>query len=145
MAKYIDDYYVGETASFTKTITDADILMFGAASGDMYPLHFNQALAEKTIFGGRVAHGALTSGLVSTVTGSPLQGQGTCDCCLRDMYSKYLAPVRSGDTIATVAVVSEVSLERKIVKMDVTCTNQHGVQVLTGYASIRVLIDRPAI
>ena len=66
MTKYIEDYHVGDVATFTKTITEADILMFGAASGDMYPLHFNEELAKKTPFGGRIAHGVLTTGLVST-------------------------------------------------------------------------------
>ena len=142
MTKYIEDYHVGDVATFTKTITEADILMFGAASGDMYPLHFNEELAKKTPFGGRIAHGVLTTGLVSTVTGSPLQGQGTCDCCLRDIYSKFVAPVRPGDTVTATATLTEILTERRIVKMDVVCTNQRGETVLTGYASIKVLISK---
>jgi len=54
----IEDYRVGDTARFTKTITETDSALFAAVSGDYYPIHFKEELAKRTRFGGRIAHGA---------------------------------------------------------------------------------------
>lgn len=72
----IEDYRVGDTARFTKTITETDSALFAAVSGDYYPIHFNEELAKRTRFGGRIAHGGIAMGMISTVIGSPLQGAG---------------------------------------------------------------------
>lgn len=137
--KTIRDYKIGDVAVFTKTITETDVALFGAISGDFYPIHFNEALASKTRFGGRIAHGIITVGLISTVLGVPLQGPGTCAAVERGMTLRFLAPVRFGDTITAKATVTEVIEERHIVNLDLGCTNQNGVEVLSGTAQLKVL------
>ena len=137
--KTIGDYEVGDIAVFTKTITETDVALFGAISGDFYPIHFNEELAKKTRFGGRIAHGVLTVGLISTVLGVPLQGPGTCAAVERGLSFQFLLPVRMGDTITAKATVSEVIVERHIVNLDLVCTNQKGEDVLSGTAQLKVL------
>ncbi|RPH97822.1 MAG: MaoC family dehydratase, partial [Zetaproteobacteria bacterium] len=99
----IQDYAVGDQARFTKTITETDAALFSAVSGDFYPIHFNEELARRTRFGGRIAHGAIAVGLVSTVLGVPLQGPGVCAAVIRELHFDFTAPVRFGDTLTAEA------------------------------------------
>ena len=135
----IEDYHIGDIAIFTKTITETDVALFGAIYGDFYPIHFNEELAKKTRFGGRIAHGVITVGLISTVLGVPLQGPGTCAAVERGLSFRFLLPVRMGDTITAKATVTEVITERHIVNLDLSCTNQRGEEVLSGTAQLKVL------
>ncbi len=135
----IHDYKVGDTATFTKTITETDAALFGAISGDFYPIHFNEELAKRTRFGGRIAHGVITVGLVSTVLGVPLQGAGVCAAVEKELHLNLTAPVRFGDTITAEAKVEEVIHERHLVNLGIVCRNQRGEVVLDGRAVLKVL------
>jgi 3-hydroxybutyryl-CoA dehydratase len=135
----IHDYTVGDQAKFTKTITETDAALFGAISGDFYPIHFNEELARRTRFGGRIAHGAIAVGLVSTVIGVPLQGPGVCAAVIRELHFDFTAPVRFGDTLTAEATVDEVVTERRIVNLSVACRNQRQEVVLKGRAVLKVL------
>jgi acyl dehydratase len=58
---YYEDYTIGEKLrSPGRTITETDIVMFAAFTGDWHPLHTNVEFAKKTFFGERIAHGMLT-------------------------------------------------------------------------------------
>lgn len=60
MSKYLDDYTVGEVyITNGRTVTEADVVIFGAVTGDMHPNHFNAEQMEKSAFGKRIAHGML--------------------------------------------------------------------------------------
>jgi 3-hydroxybutyryl-CoA dehydratase len=135
----IQDYHVGDTARFTKTVTETDSALFAAVSGDFYPIHFNQELAQRTRFGGRIAHGAIAVGLVSTVIGVPLQGPGVCAAVIKELQFEFTAPVRFGDTLTAEATVEDVRTERHIVNLAVVCRNQRAEAVLKGRAVIKVL------
>ncbi len=73
---YFEDLHTSMTAVFSKTITDADILLFGGVSGDTNPVHLDEEFAQTTAFGGRVAHGLLTASLISTLVGTKLPCPG---------------------------------------------------------------------
>jgi len=135
----IQDYAVGDWARFTKTVTETDAALFSAVSGDFYPIHFNEELARRTRFGGRIAHGAIAVGLVSTVIGVPLQGPGVCAAVIRELHFAFTAPVRFGDTLTAEATVDEVIAERRIVNLSVACRNQHQEVVLKGRAVLKLL------
>ena len=135
----IEDYRVGDTARFTKTVTETDSALFAAVSGDYYPIHFNEELAKRTRFGARIAHGGIAIGMVSTVIGSPLQGQGVCAAVIRTLHFDFTAPVRFGDTLTAEATVETVNADRRLVTMAVVCRNQRGEAVLSGTAVIKVL------
>ena len=135
----IEDYVVGDQARFTKTITETDSALFGAISGDFYPIHFNEELARRTRFGGRIAHGAIAVGLISTVIGVPLQGPGVCAAVIRELHFEFTTPVRFGDTLTAEATVEEVITERRIVGLTIACRNQREEVVLKGRAVLKVL------
>ena len=71
------DIAVGQSASFSKTITEWDVYTFAGLSGDLNPAHINEEYAKTTRFGGRIAHGMLSAGLISAVIGMQLPGPGT--------------------------------------------------------------------
>lgn len=136
---HIRDYAVGDQARFTKTVTETDASLFAAISGDFYPIHFNEELARRTRFGGRIAHGAIAVGLVSTVIGVPLQGPGVCAAVIRELHFDFTAPVRFGDTLTAEATVQEVDPARHRVDLAVACRNQRSEVVLSGRAVLKIL------
>ena len=75
--KTIDTIQIGDSASFTKTITEADITLFAGYSGDFNPAHINAVEADQGMFHGRIAHGMLSAGFISAVLGMQLPGPGT--------------------------------------------------------------------
>jgi len=129
--KSIDEMRVGESAQTSKTITEGDIELFARASGDFNPVHLDQAYAEKTMFKGRIAHGLLSAGLLSSILGNILPGHGTI---YLSQEAKFLAPVRIGDTITAKVEVIELIPEKNRAKFRTTCMNQDGKLVVDGIA-----------
>lgn len=74
MGYRFEDLHVGMTAETSRTVTDADILMFAGVSGDMNPVHMDDEFASQTMFKGRIAHGFLTVSFVSSVLGTKMPG-----------------------------------------------------------------------
>ena len=129
--KSIDELRVGDSAQISKTITESDIELFARATGDFNPVHMDPAYAEKTSFKGRIAHGLLSVGLLSTILGNTLPGHGTI---YLSQEVKFLAPVRIGDTITAKVEVIELIPEKNRAKFRTTCTNQDGKEVVEGIA-----------
>jgi 3-hydroxybutyryl-CoA dehydratase len=129
--KSIHELKIGDSAQISKTITEADIELFAKATGDFNPVHLDQAYAEKTMFKGRIAHGLLSVGLLSTVLGNILPGHGTI---YLSQEVKFLAPVRIGDTITARVEVIELIPEKNRVEFRTTCMNQDGKMVVDGVA-----------
>ena len=73
----VEDLHVGMRATFSKTITEADIVLFAGVSGDNNAMHVNEEFAATTRFGGRIAHGFLTASVISAAVANRLPGPGT--------------------------------------------------------------------
>jgi 3-hydroxybutyryl-CoA dehydratase len=131
--KTINELEVGETAEFSKTISESDIYLFAGVTGDMNPAHINEAYAKTTFFKTRIAHGLLPAGFISNVVAMKLPGPGTI--YLRKELN-FKAPVRIGDTITAQVEVLEILEEKKHVRLRTTCTNQDGTVVLDGEAVV---------
>lgn len=116
---FIDELSVGMSAEYVKTVTEADLLMFGAASGDMQPVHFNEEYAATTMFKGRIAHGMLSAGIISACAGMRLPGPGAIYV---SQTLRFKAPVRIGDTVHARVTIKEVLTEKKRVVADTVCT-----------------------
>ncbi len=100
----IEDLRPGMHATYSKTITEADIVLFAGVSGDNNAMHTNEEFAQTTPFGGRIAHGFLTASVISAAVANRLPGPGTVYLA---QQMRFKAPVRPGDTVhATVSVVS---------------------------------------
>ena len=134
MTVYLDEIQPGMSASISHTVTERDIQLFGEATGDMNPVHFDEEFAKKTIFRGRVAHGALSIGYISALLGTQLPGSGAIFVSASIVFK---LPVRVGDTVVTTATVREVQGREAI--MDCACA-VGGKLVLESEA--RVLVPR---
>ncbi len=130
---YIDQLFTGQSASITKTISESDVYLFAGVTGDFNPAHLNEQYASATMFGGRIAHGMLSAGLISAAIGTRLPGPGTI---YLGQTLKFLAPVRFGDTITATVTVKEINTEKNRVVLDTTCTNQNGKTVISGEAIV---------
>jgi 3-hydroxybutyryl-CoA dehydratase len=133
IGKTIEQLQVGDFAQFSKTITDADIVLFAGVTGDLNPAHINEEYAKNTFFKTRIAHGILMAGFISSVIGMQLPGPGT-------IYLKqelnFLAPARIGDTITARVEVSDMNKEKNRITLTTTCTNQNNETVLNGQALV---------
>lgn len=129
----IQDMKLGDSASTAKTISESDVYLFAGITGDHNPAHVNETAASQTPFGGRIAHGILSAGLISAVLAMKLPGPGTI---YLGQELKFTKPVRFGDTVTATCTVSELIPEKNIAKLDTTCTNQRGEVVIKGTATV---------
>ena len=107
---YLEDLSIGMDAIFAKTITEADVLMFAAVSGDTNPLHLNAEFAEKTRFQQRFVHGMLTTSLWSTLVGTRLPGPGSA---YMGQEINFLKPVHIGDTVTAKLTITKIDTEKQ--------------------------------
>ena len=123
----------GKTAFFTKTITEHDVGTFAGVTGDFNPAHVNQTGAEAMKLPSRIAHGALTAGLVSTALGTKMPGQG---CLYLSQNSKFIRMVEFGDTLTVRLEVLSRDEEKHRVTIKTDVYNQRDELVLTGEAKM---------
>ena len=131
--KTIDELKVGDTASFSKTVTEHDVYAYAGITGDFNPAHINEEYAEGTFFKTRIAHGILSAGFISAVLGTKLPGPGT-------IYIKqdleFTKPVYYGDTITAICTVTEIIKEKNRVLIETIAKNQRGDVVVKGVAVV---------
>lgn len=131
--KTIEELNPGDSAQFTKTVSESDIYLYAGISGDLNPAHINHEYASNTFFKARIAHGMLSAGFISAVIGMKLPGPGTI---YREQNLKFLAPVHIGDTIRATVEVLEIDPKRKILTLATRCFNQDKTLVLDGTAVV---------
>lgn len=134
MAYHIDQLQPGMSACTSKTVTEADITLFAGISTDVNPAHLDEEYAKGTMFGGRIAHGMLSAGFISTVLGTKLPGPGAIYLA---QTLKFKAPVKIGDTVVARCTIKELTPEKRKAKFDTVCTVR-GKVVLEGEADIMV-------
>lgn len=115
----IDQMYIGQSASMSKTVTEADIILFAGITGDFNPAHIDEEYAKNSMFKGRIAHGMLSAGFISAALAMKLPGPG---CIYLNQSMKFKAPVRIGDTVTATVTVTEINIDKKIVKLDTICS-----------------------
>ena len=134
----IKQFSVGQSASLSKTVTEYDVYTFAGVTGDFNPAHINEAYAATTSFKKRIAHGMLSAGFVSAVLGTKLPGPGSI---YAGQTMKFLSPVYIGDTVTATATIKEIIEERRRIILTTEVTNQDGVTVFTGEATIFIPKD----
>ena len=130
----IEDLTVGQSASYARTITEADIAQFGAVSGDLNPLHFDENYAKGTIFRGRIAHGMLSVSFLSTVLGTMLPGAGSI---FVGGSVSFKSPVRIGDTVTATCRVHQIDTVKRRVTFECIC-KVGDTAVIEGEAVVKV-------
>ena len=114
----VEDLRVGMSASFSKTITEADLVLFAGVSGDNNAMHVNEEFAAATPFGGRIAHGMLTASVISAAIANKMPGPGTI---YLGQNLRFRAPVRPGETVHATVTVTEIVVDRRRVTLSTIC------------------------
>ncbi len=130
----VEDLRVGMSATYGKTVTDADIVLFAGVSGDNNAVHTNQEFAATTAFGGRIAHGMLSASFISAAIGTRMPGPGTI---YLGQQLHFRAPVRPGETVNATVTVKSIDLKRARVVLDTVCQVGSTV-VIDGEAVVMV-------
>ena len=131
--KRMNELSIGDKASTTKQITEADVIAFAQVSGDWNPVHLDREFASQTRFKERIAHGMLTASLISNVIGNKLPGPGII---YLTQSLKFTEPVKFGDIITAEVEVIEKNPEHNCVRMRTICYNQKAVVVIDGEATV---------
>ena len=127
--KRVEDFEVGQHASFTKTFTEEDVQRFIEITGDVNPLHVDEAFAAGTPFGRRVLHGMLTASIFSTMVGMLLPGTGAI---YRSQTIRFLLPVHLDETVTAHFVVRTIDRAKHRLEIDAWIENEAGAHVIEG-------------
>ena len=132
---------VGDKATFSRTVSEADVVSFAEITGDSNPLHLDEAYAAKTRFKGRIAHGMLSAGFISAALGTKLAPNATVVYLSQQL--RFQRPVKIGDTVTATCEVTAVQPERRFVTVKTDCVNQAGEEIVTGEALVLLDEYRP--
>lgn len=127
------DFRPGDSAEFSKTITEADVVLFAGLSGDTHALHLDAEYAKTTRFGARIAHGMLTASLLSTVNARLLGPNGM----YVEQSLRFRRPVFIGDTLTARSELVEIDPVKRRLHCTTTIVNQHGKTVVDGTAVLQ--------
>jgi acyl dehydratase len=124
---------VGDTARRTRRVSTRDIELFTEITGDRNPLHYDEAAAARSRFGGLIVQGGVTSGLLNAVVAEDLPGPGSV---FLHVDWSFKAPVRLGDEITAEVEVLEAREDKPLTRLRTTIVNQDGTVVLDGTALV---------
>jgi 3-hydroxybutyryl-CoA dehydratase len=131
---FFEDLHIGQSATLSKIITEADVQMYAAVSMDTNPIHLDEEIASRSRFGGRIAHGMLSAGLISALLGNHLPGPGTI--YMRQSLT-FRAPVKIGSTVRAMAEITGLNPASKRATLRTTCMVEETV-VIDGEACVLV-------
>jgi len=131
----IETMYVGQVYEVKKTVTDEMIKMFAEATGDKNPVHLDDEFAKNSIFGGRIAHGILSLGIVSAVLGMEFPGAGTIYLM---QNAKFKRPVYVGEEVTVRLTVKEIDREKRRVLLETLVVKPNGENAIEGEALVKV-------
>ncbi|WP_027204150.1 MaoC family dehydratase [Butyrivibrio fibrisolvens] len=127
---------IGQVGTLTKTISESDVNTFANISGDYNPIHIDEDIAKKSIFGHRIVHGFLAGSLISAVIGTEMPGEGTIYLEQDMMFKK---PIYIGDTCTAKVVIYEIiNKEKGIYRLSTEVINQNEEIVIEGFAVVKV-------
>jgi len=128
----IDEMKIGMNASYSQTITDADVKQFASISGDNNPVHMNEEYANESRFKKRIAHGLLSASFFSALFGTRLPGKG---CVYVSQNLNFRRPVYLGDTVTATVTVTNIDIKKKRVFFETVCTVKNK-KVIDGSAEL---------
>lgn len=142
-----DEITLGQTASFSRTLTEDQLVLFAEVSGDVNPVHLDADFAATTMFKERIGHGAWTSAIISAALALELPGPGTI---YLSQDIAFRAPVKIGDTVTINLEVTAKDDKKKFVTLTTTAVNQLGKTVAKGSAKVmapteKLQLPRPTL
>jgi 3-hydroxybutyryl-CoA dehydratase len=129
------DLAVGQKAEFSKTVTEADVVLFAGVTGDFNSAHVDEVQASKSRFKGRIAHGLLSAGFISACIAMRLPGPGSI---YLSQSLRFVRPVRIGDTVTAGVEIAELIPAKRRIRLTTQCHNQMGELVIDGEAMIQM-------
>jgi 3-hydroxybutyryl-CoA dehydratase len=141
-----DELNIGDSASYTRTLTEEELILFAAVSGDVNPVHLDKEYASKTLFKERIAHGMWSGALISAALATVIPGPGTI---YLEQSLNFKRPVKLEDTL-TIKLTVLRKEERNRVAFECEVINQEGKIVVTGEATViapteKISLDRPIL
>ncbi|HWV16716.1 MAG TPA: MaoC family dehydratase [Cellvibrio sp.] len=133
---------VGTSKTYSKTLTQKDIVLFAACSGDVNPVHLDKDYAATTAFGEPIAHGMWTGALISAAIATQLPGPGSV---YRSQSLSFKHPVKVGDTVTVTLTVSEIKERLKLVVLECEAHNQDGKLIAKGTAEVIAPSEKQSI
>lgn len=127
-----DELLVGDSATYTRTLTEDEILMFASVTGDMNPFHLDDDYADASVFKERIGHGMWSGALISSAVTNILPGPGTI---YLEQSLRFLSPIKISDSlIVTIEIEEKLENHRILIACDIK--NQHGELVVDGKAKV---------
>ena len=131
---YFEDLSEGQSAEMTRVASAAVVEAFAEVSGDVNPIHLDEAYAKTTSFGGRIAHGALAAAYISAVIGAKLPGPGAV---FLTQSLRFRRPVRLGDAVTARVTIKQLIPQRAHAILTTVC-EANGKTVVDGEALVMV-------
>ena len=131
-----EDINVGDSACFTKTITETDVVIWVGLTGDLNPIHIDHEYTKTTRFGKVLVPGVLVLGLISNVMTQIAFGH-----VYANQSIKFLKPVYIGDTITATGTIVEKIESKNMIRVETKCVNQDGALVMIGEGMEYILRD----
>lgn len=125
----LQDLAVGHTESFTHTVTEEDMALFCRLTGDVSPIHMDEAYAAGRGYPGRVVYGMLGASLFSTLAGVYLPGE---HCLLHGVEAKFAQPIFVGETLTVTGRVTDIDETFSELTVKAVITNSAGKRVTRG-------------
>lgn len=126
---------VGKTGTYTRTVSESDVYLFGGISGDLHFCHFDEEYMKQTAYKRRLVHGILVLGLMATAGGRLNEQNGWSTVSKGYKSVEFIKPAFIGDTLRAEYKIVEVDEEKKMFFAEMTCHNQHGEKIAVAYHS----------
>ncbi|WP_166259758.1 MaoC/PaaZ C-terminal domain-containing protein [Marinobacter salicampi] len=141
-----DELQEGDTATYSKTLTEDELILFAAVSGDVNPVHLDAEYAAGSMFKERIAHGMWSGSLISAAIATVLPGPGTI---YLEQSLAFKRPVRLNDTLTVTLTVLHKEPKGRVV-MGCVVSNQDGKKVVSGEARViapneKLTLNRPSL
>ena len=138
---------VGDSVSFSKTVSESDVYLFAGITGDLSPNHVDEEYMKRSGYGRRIAHGALLIGYMSTASTMAIaDSRSNADetpVSLGYDRIRFLAPVFLGDTITVNYEITAIDSERRRSVADIRVVNQVGELVAVAQHILKWVVNRP--
>ncbi|WP_448375297.1 MaoC family dehydratase [Fervidobacterium sp.] len=131
----IEEIYIGQVYEVKRIVTDEMVKLFAEATGDKNPVHLDDEYAKNTMFGGRIAHGILSLGIISSVLGMEFPGSGTIYLM---QNAKFKRPVYIGEEVTVKLIVKEIEKEKRRVLLETLVVKQNGENAIEGEALVKI-------
>ena len=128
-------FKIGDSASLSKTISEADVQAFADVTGDHNPIHLDEQFAKHSRFGRRIAHGMLGASLISSAIANELPGEGSI---YLSQTLRFISPVYLGDTITAHITITAIREDKPIITLETICENQNHEAVIKGEATVLI-------